>query len=57
MLDPKDTVLMNKMHQCVVLFIFLNKEIIFPWMLQESLGVGKEGSGVSVQKTTVTQVQ
>lgn len=47
---------MNKMYPCVVLFIFLNKEIIFPWMFQGSLGVGKEDSGGSVQIKTVRQV-
>lgn len=47
---------MNKMHQCVVLFIFLNKEVLFLWMFQGSLGIGKEDSGVSVQITTLTQV-
>lgn len=56
MLDANRTVLMNKMYQCVVLYIFLNKEILFLWMFQGSLGVGKEDSAFSAQITTATQV-
>lgn len=44
------------MYICVALVIFLNKKMIFPWMFQGSLSIGKVDSGVLVQKKTMTQV-
>lgn len=46
MSDQNETVPI-KMYTCVALVIFFNKYVVFPWVFQGSLSIGKVESGVS----------